>query len=41
LEDNTVTIRDRDTMQQDRVAVGDLPRILAEKASWRAVLNAL
>jgi glycyl-tRNA synthetase len=41
LEDNTVTIRDRDTMQQDRVAVGDLPKILAEKASWRAVLNAL
>lgn len=33
LEDNTVTIRDRDTMQQERVAIADLPRILVEKTN--------
>lgn len=31
LEDQTVTVRDRDSMQQDRVAVGDLRRFLIEK----------
>ncbi len=31
LEDQTVTVRDRDTMQQDRVAVNDLERYLLEK----------
>lgn len=31
LEDNTVTIRERDSMQQERVAVGGLPALLNEK----------
>lgn len=31
LEDGTVTIRDRDTMQQDRVAAGDLQALLQER----------
>jgi glycyl-tRNA synthetase len=31
LEDNTVTIRDRDTMAQERVAIADLYHIIAAK----------
>jgi glycyl-tRNA synthetase len=31
LENNTVTLRDRDSMQQERVAIEDLPKILAQK----------
>jgi glycyl-tRNA synthetase len=31
LEDNTVTIRDRDTMQQERVAIAELSGIIREK----------
>jgi glycyl-tRNA synthetase len=31
LEDRTVTIRDRDTLQQDRVALDDLPAILGAR----------
>ena len=31
LEDNSVTVRDRDTMQQERVAIADLPSIIAGK----------
>ena len=38
LEDNTVTIRDRDTMQQERVAVAELYRIIDEKVSMRKLL---
>jgi len=30
LEDNTVTIRHRDTMQQERVAADDLDKIIGE-----------
>jgi glycyl-tRNA synthetase len=33
LENNTVTIRDRDTMLQERVNIADLPRILVEKTN--------
>jgi glycyl-tRNA synthetase len=33
LENNTVTIRDRDTMQQERVNIADLPKILVEKTN--------
>lgn len=33
LEDNTVTIRDRDTMKQERVSVNDLHLIIGEKVS--------
>jgi glycyl-tRNA synthetase len=31
LKDNTVTIRDRDTMEQERVKIEDLIKILKEK----------
>lgn len=33
LEDNTVTIRDRDTMKQERVAIKDLATIIGQKVS--------
>ena len=39
LEDNTVTIRDRDKMEQTRVAISDLHRIIDEKVSMRSLLN--
>jgi len=38
LEDNTVTIRHRDTMQQERVAAGDLDKIIGELVSWKNLL---
>ena len=41
LEDNTVTIRNRDTMQQERVAIGDLDRIVSEKVDMRNLLREL
>jgi glycyl-tRNA synthetase len=41
LEDNTVTIRDRDTMLQDRISISDLELRIAEKASWKKVLTNL
>jgi glycyl-tRNA synthetase len=31
LEDKTVTVRDRDTMQQERIAIDQLPRYLSDK----------
>jgi glycyl-tRNA synthetase len=31
LEDNQVTVRDRDTMQQDRVAIGELEKVIGDK----------
>ncbi|MFD2160937.1 glycine--tRNA ligase [Paradesertivirga mongoliensis] len=38
LEDNTVTIRHRDTMQQERVAVDKLDQMIASLVSWRNLL---
>jgi len=38
LEDNTVTIRDRDTMEQIRINVADLHRMIDEKANMRSLL---
>lgn len=38
LEDNTVTIRDRDTMLQERVSVDDLYKIIDEKVNMRNLL---
>lgn len=38
LEDNTVTIRDRDTMEQERVAISELRTKIDEKVSWRNLL---
>jgi glycyl-tRNA synthetase len=34
LEDNTVTLRDRDTMQQIRVPIADLERIIEERVRF-------
>lgn len=39
LTDDTVTIRDRDTMKQERVAVTDLRRIIDEKVNFRTLLQ--
>ncbi len=39
LEDNTVTIRHRDSMQQERVAIIELGKIMAELMSWKNLLN--
>ncbi|WP_107039690.1 glycine--tRNA ligase [Brumimicrobium mesophilum] len=39
LEDNTVTIRDRDTMNQERVAISDLYNIIDEKVSLKKLLQ--
>lgn len=41
LEDNTVTIRDRDTMLQDRVAIQDLRQLIDEKVNMSALLKKL
>ncbi|MFN6090859.1 MAG: His/Gly/Thr/Pro-type tRNA ligase C-terminal domain-containing protein, partial [Bacteroidota bacterium] len=41
LEDNTVTIRDRDTMQQVRVHIDQLPTMVNEKVSMSAQLGKL
>ena len=38
LEDHTVTIRDRDTMNQERIAISALENVIADKASWKRVL---
>jgi glycyl-tRNA synthetase len=40
-EDNMVTIRDRDTMKQERVAIENLGTIIAEKASRKSILSSL
>ncbi len=41
LLDNTVTIRDRDTMQQERISVDNLHSIVAEKVSMTKLLKNL
>ena len=41
LEDNTVTLRDRDTMQQNRVAIERLPAIVSEACSLNTLLKKL
>ncbi|MGJ1433521.1 glycine--tRNA ligase [Sphingobacterium spiritivorum] len=41
LEDNTVTIRDRDTMKQERVAIADLERIVSDLVGWNTLLKKL
>lgn len=41
LEDNTVTIRHRDSMKQERVAIDDLRRIIGELVSWNNLLDQL
>lgn len=39
LTDHTVTLRDRDTMKQERVPVSDLRRIIDEKTNFRNLLS--
>lgn len=39
LEDNTVTIRDRDSMEQERVQIDELSRIVDEKVSMKKLLR--
>ncbi len=41
LENNTVTLRDRDTMQQKRIDVDKIPEILREKVSLNSLLKKL
>ena len=41
LEDNTVTLRHRDTMEQSRVSVDDLEKILSEEVSLNSLLKKL
>jgi glycyl-tRNA synthetase len=41
LQDNTVTIRDRDTMKQDRVSIEKVAAILEEKAGMKTLLKKL
>jgi glycyl-tRNA synthetase len=39
LEDNTVTIRDRDTMKQDRISIEKLKEVVNERVDWRKGLR--
>lgn len=39
LEDNTVTIRHRDSMEQQRVDIKDLHFTIDSKVHWRNLLN--
>ena len=39
LEDKMVTLRDRDTMSQERVAITDLPKIVENKVSLKNLLK--
>jgi glycyl-tRNA synthetase len=39
MEDNTVTIRNRDTMQQERVAISALPAMIDEKVNMKYLLK--
>ncbi len=39
LEDNTVTIRDRDTMQQERIAISELEVLFRTKFDTRKLIN--
>ena len=41
LEDNCVTLRNRDTMEQERVAIADLDRLIADKVSLTSLLKTL
>jgi glycyl-tRNA synthetase len=38
LEDNTVTLRDRDTMEQKRIAISELRNLISEKVDFKYFL---
>ncbi len=41
LEDDTVTLRHRDSMEQERVAASELERIISDLVGWKNLLTAL
>lgn len=41
LEDNTVTLRHRDSMEQERVSIDDLHRIVGDQVSWKNLFDKL
>lgn len=41
LEDNTVTLRHRDSMEQERVAIADLHKIIHDRVSLTSLLRRL
>jgi glycyl-tRNA synthetase len=41
LDDNTVTIRDRDTLKQERILIDDIAKIVIEKTDMRGLLEKL
>lgn len=41
IEDNTVTIRHRDTMAQERIAISELSRFIGEQVSMKSLLRKL
>ncbi len=41
LQDNTVTLRYRDTMQQDRIAIDKIASIVDEKVNTKKILGTL
>jgi glycyl-tRNA synthetase len=41
LEDGTVTIRERDTMKQDRISIDEVSRIVGEKVNMKNLLTTL
>jgi len=41
LTDNTITIRHRDSMAQERVAITDIERLLEEIVGWKSLLKTL
>ena len=41
LEDGTVTLRDRDTMEQSRVAISDLNAIISQKVGMKQLFEKL
>ncbi|MFT5306382.1 MAG: glycyl-tRNA synthetase, partial [Chitinophagales bacterium] len=38
LEDNTVTIRERDSMEQERISIDKVRQVALERCSWAKVL---
>ena len=41
LEDNMVTVRDRDTMLQHRISVSEIGSMIEKKCSWKSILASL
>jgi glycyl-tRNA synthetase len=39
LENNTVTIRHRDSMQQERIAIDQLQKMITDNVGWKTLLS--